>query len=57
MKTMVVILDERGKPYINRSTFYEVSFPLKEAVQHSQEDGPLVLYGQEVGMVKIVGQV
>jgi len=34
-----------------------VPMQIQEAVQHSQEDGPLVLYGQEVGMVKIIGQV
>lgn len=34
-----------------------VPMQILDLVQHSEEDGPLTFGGQDVGMVKVVGQV
>ena len=46
-------------PSVGRRSKVQNVVPLHvvDLVQHQEEDGPFVLYGQEVGMVKILGQV
>ena len=45
-------------PPLRRSKIQSiVPLQILDIVQHSEEDGPFTLGGQDVGMVKIIGQV